>query len=587
MTGVLCAVCAAMVYFCMLVKQMWLMVLIYTFNLFKIVFFYPDNSSKTLKRPCPFCGKFLAKLKRHLISNHSKEEEVSNALKLPKHLQNRQFANMRKAGIFKVNAEKMKSEDKINEVKLIRERNHGEGALTICSFCKGVYQRASFYRHVRVCARAQSELDVPKALKITQFNPDPEYSTAYQREILDCFVMNEVGQVIQKDTCIKDLGQQEFRSIQESDKKGEKRQSLMASMRILGRLLLAVQKIAGDKNIEINSCTEMFSRNNINFINEAIRNLSTEESHIKPGTKMMLRQVIQKATSMLILKNLINKDDKNAEEMQKFKSVLELSWPSFFSSAQENIMKRRQTELRKPENLPSKDTINKIRDFIEKRVEEYSNEYERLSHTDYCDLRDALVTRLTLFNARRGGEPSRMTINELQDALDDKWVDKTIIDKITDDLDKHLINKLKIAYIHSSKSNKVVPVIIPKDCIRGLKKLIDTEERKAAGVRSGNNFVFAHTQASESHVVGWQCVNKICVKSGVQQKLNATKMRHYIATEYALLDVDPQDREIFYTHMGHSQGTNEKIYQCPPAVKELVHVGKFFLQIDSKGNLIY
>ena len=117
--------------------------------------------------------------------------------------------------------------------------------------------------------------------------------------------MNVVGQVIQKDTCIKDLGQQEFRSIQESDKKkGEKRQSLMASMRILGRLLIAVQKIAEDKNIVINSCTEMFSGNNINFINEAIRNLSTEEYHIKPGTKMLLQQVIHKTTSMLILKNL-------------------------------------------------------------------------------------------------------------------------------------------------------------------------------------------------------------------------------------------------------------------------------------------
>ena len=31
----------------------------------------------------------------------------------------------------------------------------------------------------------------------------------------------QVGQVIQ-DTCTKDMGQQEFRSIQESDKKGEK-----------------------------------------------------------------------------------------------------------------------------------------------------------------------------------------------------------------------------------------------------------------------------------------------------------------------------------------------------------------------------
>ena len=69
-------------------------------------------------------------------------------------------------------------------------------------------------------------------------------------------------------------------------------------------------------------------------------------------------------------------------------------------------------------------------------------------------------------------------------------------------------------------------------------------------------------------------MNKICVKSGVQQKLNATKMRHYIATEYALLDVDPQDREIFYTHMGHSQG-NLSVSTCSKRISSCSDILKF------------
>uniref|UniRef100_K1PP70 Uncharacterized protein n=1 Tax=Magallana gigas TaxID=29159 RepID=K1PP70_MAGGI len=52
---------------------------------------------------------------------------------------------------------------------------------------------------------------------------------------------------------------------------------------------------------------------------------------------------------------------------------------------------------------------------------------------EFCRLRDALVCRLTLFNARRGGEASRMTLEELQDALNDKWIDKSKAEGITDD----------------------------------------------------------------------------------------------------------------------------------------------------------
>ena len=93
----------------------------------------------------------------------------------------------------------MKKEEKINEVELIRERNHGEGALTICSFCKGVYQTASFYRHVRVCAWAQNELDGTKGFENHTIQSRFRVLYCISDKILDCFVNDEDGQVIQKD----------------------------------------------------------------------------------------------------------------------------------------------------------------------------------------------------------------------------------------------------------------------------------------------------------------------------------------------------------------------------------------------------
>lgn len=65
--------------------------------------------------------------------------------------------------------------------------------------------------------------------------------------------------------------------------------------------------------------------------------------------------------------------------------------------------------------------------------------------------------------------------------------------------------------------------------------------------------------------------------------MNATSMRHYVATEYALLDVSARDRE-FYKHMGHSESINENIYQYPPAVREIIHVGRVLGQMDAMNE---
>lgn len=177
-------------------------------------------------------------------------------------------------------------------------------------------------------------------------------------------------------------------------------------------------------------------------------------------------------------------------------------------------------------------------------------------------------------------------MSEFEDAVNDKWIDRSRTYFVQDEIEKKLLCDTKVAYLHASKIAKLVPVIIPTDCLKALSILTDDDVRRSVGINPSNEFVFPNTKNSMGHVIGWDCVNRMCQEAGLERKMNATSMRHYIATEYALLDVAARDRELFYKHMGHSETINENIYQCPPAVREIIHVGKVLGQLDDidEGN---
>ena len=79
----------------------------------------------------------------------------------------------------------------------------------------------------------------------------------------------------------------------------------------------------------------------------------------------------------------------------------------------------------------------------------------------FVKLRDAACTRLSLLNARRGGEPARLSIEEWVDAKQAKWIDKQRLANL-DDLDLLLVEKLKITYVSGKGNNQLVPVLIPE-----------------------------------------------------------------------------------------------------------------------------
>ena len=131
-----------------------------------------------------------------------------------------------------------------------------------------------------------------------------------------------------------------------------------------------------------------------------------------------------------------------------------------------------------------------------------------------------------------------------------------------------------------------MPLIFPNDTVQALRILADYNIRKNAEISISNKYVFASTKNSERHLSGWHAINGFRVELNLENAstITATKNRHKMSTKYAMLDMSESEKESFYNHMGHSKTMNQNRNQCPPSLKEITSVGKFF---DFVNNNMY
>ena len=100
-----------------------------------------------------------------------------------------------------------------------------------------------------------------------------------------------------------------------------------------------------------------------------------------------------------------------------------------------------------PQEQLQEDTIKNINAYIASEISKMNQIPKKyISETILKDARDIAVCRLTLFNARRGGEPARLTIREYENAMNDQWLTKDDIEKLIDPIEMKLAESMKITY---------------------------------------------------------------------------------------------------------------------------------------------
>ena len=187
---------------------------------------------------------------------------------------------------------------------------------------------------------------------------------------------------------------------------------------------------------------------------------SKEDEGVKGGLKLSMGNLLKTIAKIMKGHYLINDQDEKAKNIDNFVSALNLKWFTVFGDAEYSVNKERQIKLRRPTSLSLEEDVSLLRDYTVRRIQEViENKFEFFSPKEFVELQDLTVCRLIMFNARRGGEPSRLFISDWLDANEGVWIDQQRGDIIEDDIQKELLGKYKVAYQAGKGNKNLVPVL--------------------------------------------------------------------------------------------------------------------------------
>ena len=519
------------------------------------------------QRPCVFCGVMQSKLKRHMVRKHPDEEGVQRMLAAPKENQDNIMDRLRKEGILNENKKRIQ----IENAELIREHRKGDGETAMCGNCYGFYSKLKIWLHKQQCSKTTNEpiRSLPvSSLVVSEETEDP-FTKEYEEQVVNCFHTDAIGEICRTDAVLRQLGKSFYA-------KGKDRKVAMADMRRFGALLINFRQYTKDPT---HDCETMMMPAYFSKLEMAINHTTKEQNGVeKHGQRLAIGYLLKRSALLLKATFIMANNKEKADLTDNFITVLTLRWPYMFNHCQREVELRRQNVLRRPQELPlerdvgvvMRHNVTSIRDIVERT--------DALIQSDYLKLRSLLVARITLFNGRRGGETCKLTLKQWQEAEDDAWLNPHDVASLSGET-RALKDKLKVTYV-IGKNRKPVPIVFPVDTVEGMRTLV--KARHTCDIVATNQFVFANTGQSTTHVGGWPCVREVCMDAGVTRPdlINATRFRHRTSTLHAKTGAGEAERRIFCKHMGHSQEINENVYQSPQALEEIIQVGKYLLQID-------
>ena len=265
--------------------------------------------------------------------------------------------------------------------------------------------RRFWYSHVKKCQKHSCKKVLPVPVGLLRIPDEIKISDEFRKNILSKFRSDATGEMCRKDATIIRIGAVFYnREKRKLEKSVEVRKSVRNDMRRLANLYrIFIKQSPIDQ--EHSDAADMFNRVNFDNLKESIELFTAKKnsSGIKPGLKQNLFYLIKRTAKILKGIFLTQKRDDQADEVDKFVSILEMFEDYIFGDATYELNKNKNVRLRKPSQLPDEDDVKTVRDHVMKRMKELVEEpFNFFDSSCYVELRDCACSRLTLLNARRG-----------------------------------------------------------------------------------------------------------------------------------------------------------------------------------------
>ena len=530
---------------------------------------------------CLFCDKCYPKLARHLEQRHADEAEVARALACPKRSKERrlQLDYLRKRGNRAHNVEALREgKGVVVPCKQSSGANADASDYHHCPNCQGLFKKKFMWKHMKRCALSQkcgkAKPGKTRVQSLCAFaQPVPAGVTTKTWKMISNMCQDKIAQAVKKDRCIIALAQQML------NKKGASQdEHIRATLRELGRLLLAGQEVTPLKSIE-----QYVMPSNVHNLIRAVKVVAGYDENTntikKSSLALKLGHSIKKVADLVACEALISGNQDKAKLIENFREIYRTRWNEFISASAYRTLQ--EAKWNAPQLIPFTDDVKKLHLHLDEKQEEYSNVLSGdQTPRNWTNLAKVILAKVILFNRRRQGEVSKMLLTTYLSRVSTPVHDD--IAHALSEVEKILCKYFSRMEVRGKRGRKV-PVLLTPAMVKSLDLL--AKERSNCGILPDNDFLFARP-GSASHLKGSDCIRVYARECGAEQPqtLSSTKLRKQVSTLSKVLNLTDTELHQLAEFLGHDIRIHRQYYRLPEGTLQLAKISKILMACE-QGKL--
>ena len=490
-----------------------------------------NTKSKNRKLPCFYCDQFFFHMSRHLLRKHGEETLVAGAsvLSSGRNLRLQQVVN---EGIYKHNVDVLKRKTGTLIIGRAPKNTRSEDDYLPCEFCLQFFVARELYRHCHSCKFRPP--DAPTAgftsngralLHGSLIDSNSHIDEALFNGVIQRMRIDKLTRVVKTDNLILQFGTMMLRKL------GIKRAlDISGRMRELARVVVQLQK---DETVKDRQLSAFISGTTYDKLMKAIE-LEAQPKAGPGGRKMFCKPafVTRVGSSLLKCANLKRGtalrtgDSDSLKQVDDFVSLHSMHFTDDMASAAHASYRMKGNHL---DRFPDEDDLRLLRKYQLDKIDAQVEAAEReTSSFQWRQLAEVTLSRMLVFNARRGSEAAELTLSEHSQVEDS--AEPTLMEKLSP-VEKELVQKLTVVNVVGKRS-RPVPILLTPDMSKALCILCDTKRRSAHGICEENTFVFALPRCKTAHLNFYNTLQRVAQNAGLQKPklISTTRMRKHLAT---------------------------------------------------------
>lgn len=445
-----------------------------------------------------------------------------------------------------------------------------------CVYCLGYYSRSTLPAHANRCQlrehrtsddnRKRNYVTQGRLLLASELN-----STAKVRQLFSKMPEDWITCVVKGDHLINKLALLVC-LVHESNKK--KQADIRRSLRLAAKLLIELRKLVpGVTALEDFITPEHFT----NFIEAAFNVARSNETH-KSLSETRISKIGWLLRKMAIMVQLDNIQNFSSEKRSKAIAFEELVLKEWKVSSVTQAITSRSARRQVVTLLSVSEDVKVLSNYLKERIRWHSN-YLREDSGDsshYNLLQSALLAFIILFNMKRGGVVSNMTIREFQKEHASSLWNRLRLSKFEQDL----IGHLRFVEV-GGRRERVFPIFITEIMRQTLELLIDC--RKPVGLSKTNQNVFVNSEGVS--LLGYHALKEACEKCRAKRPdvLWAPELRKHVMTMTQLFNFKNQELEALAGYLKIDISDHNKYYKLPQEPLQVARVTKI-ISLKEKGE---